>query len=167
MFICSLGLEGFFLLFLLEFREITFFWKNGKSIVFGFREVLIDDKVSEATYDSKGMEDRMEIVTWFGRRGLFLTKVSESSGVLSYPWLIRNTNCARDIISPRLKVGQTIPAVLRLSVSRGKSKRREERRALMNPGGGVRKRGSPPWHLREARLRGCDRKRIKGFSTEL
>lgn len=167
-FICSLGLEGFFLLFLLEFREITFFWKNGKSIVFGFREVLIDDKVSEATYDSKGMEDRMEIVTWFvhgEKRSLFQKFLNPP--VLSYPWLIRNTNCARDIISPRLKVGQTIPAVLRLSVSRGKSKRREERRALMNPGGGVRKRGSPPWHLREARLRGCDRKRIKGFSTEL
>lgn len=59
--------------------------KEWKEYVFEFRKVLIDDKVSEATYDSKGMEDRMEIVTWFGRRGLFLTKVSESSGVLSYP----------------------------------------------------------------------------------
>lgn len=48
--------------------------KEWKEYVFGFRKVLIDDKVSEATYDSKGTEDRMEIVTWFvhgEKRSLF------------------------------------------------------------------------------------------------
>lgn len=62
------------------------FLKEWKEYVFEFRKVLIDDKVSEATYDSKGMEDRMEIVTWFvhgEKRSLFQKFLNPP--VLSYP----------------------------------------------------------------------------------